>query len=27
VKDMVKQLKKARRDPLLKCEFKEVFEK
>ncbi|MEF1301910.1 DUF3069 domain-containing protein, partial [Vibrio owensii] len=27
VKDMVKQLKKARRDPLLKCEFKEVFAK
>ncbi|WJT09329.1 DUF3069 domain-containing protein [Vibrio harveyi] len=27
VKDMVKQLKKARRDPLLKREFKEVFVK
>ncbi|MDF2154490.1 DUF3069 domain-containing protein [Vibrio sp. CAU 1672] len=27
VKDMVKQLKKARRDPLLKREFKEVFAK
>lgn len=27
VKDMVKQMKKARRDPLLKREFKEVFAK
>ncbi|EJE8672830.1 DUF3069 domain-containing protein [Vibrio parahaemolyticus] len=27
VKDMVKQLKKARRDPILKLEFKEVFAK
>ncbi|EVU16318.1 hypothetical protein D046_3762, partial [Vibrio parahaemolyticus V-223/04] len=27
VKDMVKQLKKARRDPILKREFKEVFAK
>ncbi|MCL9776322.1 MULTISPECIES: DUF3069 domain-containing protein [Vibrio] len=27
IKDMVKQIKKARRDPILKREFKEVFEK
>ncbi len=27
VKDMAKQLKKARRDPILKRDFKEVFEK
>ncbi len=27
VKDMVKQIKKARRDPILKRDFKEVFEK
>ncbi len=27
VKDMVKQIKKARRDPILKRDFKEVFQK
>ncbi|WP_428775664.1 DUF3069 domain-containing protein [Vibrio sp.] len=27
IKDMVKQIKKARRDPILKREFKEVFDK
>ncbi|QXO16166.1 MULTISPECIES: DUF3069 domain-containing protein [Vibrio] len=27
VKDMVKQIKKARRDPILKRDFKEVFDK
>jgi hypothetical protein len=27
VKDMVKQIKKARRDPILKRDFIEVFEK
>ncbi|NLS13336.1 DUF3069 domain-containing protein [Vibrio sp. SM6] len=27
VKDMIKQLKKARRDPILKRDFKDVFEK